>query len=284
MISNVNLRIACRRVLLFCLLTGVCLSFGCGKKTVATVNNEFEANLMISVLNSNGFQVGKKNPQGDVKTWEIFVDEGFFGENEDMMAIQLLLEYGLPRPPEPETKTNGSFGITSGSEENERKTRELERKIERHLYILPGVIRVSAVVAEPKNDILTLDKDKIPATATVTIIVKENQSNLSVDDVKQQVAGAVPNLKPEKVVVKLMPQSLGESPRDKLNEQRSKNKVFTIGIGVIALLLLALSAVLLIAKRRRKTVGESSENLVESEAEEDLEDAEPPLLIDEEDK
>jgi type III secretory pathway lipoprotein EscJ len=283
MIYDVNWRAVGRQVLLFCFLAGVCLSAGCGKKTVATANNEFEASLMFDVLHSNGFRVDKINSPGEAKTWDIVVDEGLFGEDEAATAILVLRDYGLPRPPEPEIKTGDSFGIVSESEERERKKRELQTQIERLLYVQPDVIRVSAIVAEPQNDVWTLDKDKTPTTATVTLVMKENQSKLTTVDVQNQVARAVPNLKPENVFVIITQQSLREIPLEKLAAQRRSNAIFAVGSGVIALLLLALGAVWMIAKKRRKVAGESSKNLTASETE-DFEDAEPPLLTEDEDK
>jgi type III secretory pathway lipoprotein EscJ len=91
-------------LIIFCLMLSL-LSAACGEKNVAFADNEFEANQMFDILHSKGFQVDKKKPEGDAKTWEIVVDEGWFGDGEAATAIQVLRDYGLPRPPEPELKS-----------------------------------------------------------------------------------------------------------------------------------------------------------------------------------
>ncbi|MET0753704.1 MAG: hypothetical protein ABWZ66_10045, partial [Pyrinomonadaceae bacterium] len=137
-------------------------------------DNEFEANQMFVILNSNGFHVGKTPPEGDSKMWSVTIDEGFFGEGEAAAAIQLLHDYGLPRAPEPEPKDNGSsLGIVSDNEEKDKQKRELQRQIERQLYTLSGVIRSSVIIALPTDDVLSLEKT--PPTASVSLVLKETE-------------------------------------------------------------------------------------------------------------
>src|SRR2546423_1705852 len=100
MIFKANLQRSSKSWALSLVLLGVLLCAGCGKQTVATAASEFEANQMFDILHSNNFHVEKRAPEGEVKTWEIVVDEGWFGEGEGATAIQVLRDYGLPRAPE----------------------------------------------------------------------------------------------------------------------------------------------------------------------------------------
>ncbi|MEP6901920.1 MAG: hypothetical protein ABJA66_09225 [Actinomycetota bacterium] len=280
MISKINLKVFYRYSSVIAFLAVICLSASCGKKTVATAGSEFEANLMFDVLHSNGFRVDKLNSEGEAKTWDIVVDEGWFGENEAATAIQVLRDYGLPRPPEPVIKTGDSLGIVSESEEKERKTRQLQLEIEHLLYIQPDVIRVSAIIAQPTNEVWSLPNEKTPTTATVTLVMKDNQSKLTTADVQNQVARAVPNLKPENVFVIITQQSLREIPLEKLAAQRRSNAIFGVGTGVVILLALVLGAVWVVNNKRRKKARDSGGNSTEENSGEDIEDVESPLLND----
>jgi type III secretory pathway lipoprotein EscJ len=259
-----------RCVLLSVVLVSVAFSAGCGEKSVAMSDNEFEANQMFVILNSNGFHVRKTAPEGDSKMWSVTIDEGFFGEGEAAAAIQLLHDYGLPRAPEPEPKDNGSsLGIVSDNEEKDKQKRELQRQIERQLYTLSGVIRSSVIIALPDDDVLSLEKT--PPTASVSLVLKETEPKLSVADVQNLVSGSVPNLKPENVKVAITQQSLSQVPIEKLAAQRRSNVIFTLGTGLIVLLAAILGAVWMIAKRRRR---EALEDLADGEPDFDAPDAE----------
>lgn len=274
MIFKANLQRSSKHWGLSLVLLSVLLCAGCGKQTVATVASEFEANQMFDILHSNGFRVEKKAPEGEVKTWEIVVDEGWFGEGEGATAIQVLRDYGLPRAPEPETKAADSLGIISPNEERERQKRELQHQIERLLYTLPDVINANVIIAQPTDDVLSLQKT--PPTATVSLVLKD-APKFNEDAVKGQVSGAVPNLKPENVHVLITQQSLREVPLEKLAAQRRSNAVFAVGIGVILLLALVLGAVWMIARRRREKLANQEEGVLADETEE-FEKNEPALL------
>lgn len=265
------------RGLLVAVLVTICLlAAACGEQQVATAGDEFEANLMFDILHSNNFRVNKKSPEGDVKTWSIWVDEGWFGEGEAATAIQVLRDYGLPRPPEPELKNNDALGITSDRVEKERQKRELQQQIERQLYTQPDVIRANVIIAQPTDDILSLEKT--PPTASVVLVLKEPQPKITVASVQSLVAGDVPNLKAENVTVQLSQQALREIPLEKLEERRRTNAIFAVGIGVVILLALTLGTVLIIAKRRRKKSPASAEQLTEGSETADFETVERPLL------
>lgn len=283
MVFKMKSRFSSRRSPLAALLLfTVCLLAGCGEQTVATAGNEFEANLMFDVLHSNGFSVEKISPEGEAKTWKIVVDEGWFGEGYGAAAIQVLRDYGLPRAPNPETKANDSLGIVSDREEKERQKRELQLQIERQLYTLPDVIRASVVIAQPSDDVLSLEKT--PPTASVSIVLKETQPKFSIETVQAQVSGGVPNLKPENVKVAVSQQALREIPLEALAQKRRSNTIFAVGTGVLVLLALALGAVWTISKRRKAAAPPAPEELTEKENSGDPGAIERPALAAENEK
>ncbi len=276
------LRIFCRRFTLIAFIAAAFLLTGCGEKTVATAGNEFEANQMFDILHSNGFSVERKVAEGDVKAWNVIVDEGWFGENEAATAIQVLRDYGLPRPPEPESKSSDSLGIVSDREEREKQKRELQQQVERQLYTFSDVIRASVIIAQPVSDVFSLEKT--PPTAAVSLVLKENQAKFSIEDVQSQVSGGVPNLKPENVKVTITQQALREIPLEKLADQRRSNKIRTVGAGIIILLGLSLGVVLTLSKRRRQRTAFETGELSEGDDTDIFEMPERPMLNAEEEE
>lgn len=279
MISKMCFRQSYRRGCLIVFLTGICLlATGCGEQPVASAASEFEANLMFDILHSSGFRVEKTPPEGEIKVWNITVNEGWFGEGEAAAAIQVLRDYGLPRPPEPEIKSSDSLGIVSDREEKERQRRELQIQLERQLYTLPDVIRASVIIAQPVDDVLSLEKT--PPTASVSLVLKETQPKFTIEAVQNLVSGGVPNLKVENVKVAVSQQSLREIPLEKLAAQRRSNAIFAVGTGVVILLAAVLGAVWTIAKRRKENFPDRVEELPEGgdESDEELEPIERPQL------
>lgn len=262
MIFKTDLRNADRRgrskmpLLLLLLLTTVFLS-ACGEKQVASAASEFEANLMLDILHTNGLRADKHSPEGDVKTWNVTMDEGWFGEDEATMAIQVLSDHGLPRPPEPELKTGESpIGGVSDREEKEQQRRNLQRQIEHQLYTLPDVIRANVIIAQPVDDPFILEKT--PPSASITLVVKQGQQKFTIESVQHHVAGDVPKLKPENVNVLITQQNLREIPLEQFAARRRSNTIYAIGGGSVIFLTCALGAVLYLSKRR-KGEGEGEE-------------------------
>lgn len=255
MIFKNNLETAKQNVKLGAVLFATVFLFaGCGEKMVANAGNESEANLILDILHSNGLRASKTAPvEADVKTWEINVDEGWFGDSDAAAAaaIQILNDYGLPRQPEPETAAGDSFGIVTDRAERERQRRDLQMQIEGQLYTLPDVIRASVIIAQPTDDILSLEKT--PPSASVSLVLKETQPKFSVEAVQTLVSADVPKLKAENVKVIVSQQAVREIPLEKLAAQRRSNQIFAVGGGVLALLTLSLGAVLYLSKRRKET-------------------------------
>ncbi len=232
------------------LLLTVVLLTACGKIPVAETDSEAEANLMHDILYTSRLHVEKVQKGGEKPSWQIIIDEGWFGEEEASVAMQILNDHGLPRTKTALPVTTNAYGMETPEEIKKRQNREKEMQIENHLYTLPGVIRVSVIIAQPENDIL--DLQKTPPTATVSIVQTEAEAKFTIPNVQSLVAGSVTNLKPENVNVGVSQQILREIPLERLNAQRRSNMLLALGGGLIALLAAALGVIWFIVKRRKK--------------------------------
>lgn len=242
---------------------------------MAVAGNEFEANQIFDILHSSGLSVKKVTAEGEVKGWSVVVDEGWFGEDEAATAILILNDYGLPRPPEPEVKSTDALGIVSDRAEREKQKRELQQQVERQLYGLPDVIRASVIIAQPVDDVLSLQKTA--PTASVSLVLKDTKAAFTAEAVQAQVSGGVPNLKPENVQVTLTYKTLRAIPLEQLEAKRRSNKIFAAGAGIITLLILSLGAVFMISKKRREQSSETA-GLSEGDDDDVLEMPERQLL------
>jgi len=260
---------AFRNAALILILVSAFFAVGCGSGHVSYADNEADANMMSDILHSNDFQVEIVQPEGDVKDWEIKVKEGWFDDSESHYARKVLQDYGLPRKPEPEIKTENSItGMKSESQEREQERRETQKGIEELLYALPNVVGVGALITQPKED--KFDTEKTPATATVVLTVLKKDPGFRKDEVQKAVSGAVKNLSANNVNVIITHRPLREIPRDQLFARRKSETIFSVGIGVILLLGAILGAVWMFNRRRKNTAMK--------ELSEDAEDLEPALL------
>jgi type III secretory pathway lipoprotein EscJ len=247
----------------FFLLAAISVLTACGEKSIAETDDESEANRMFDILYSNRLHVEKKSKTGEKPVWEIVVDEGLFGDGEAAVATQVLNDHGLPRPKDALPPTTNAYGMESPEEGKKRQNREKEIQIENQLYsTLPGVIRVKVIVAQPVNDILSIEKT--PPTASVSIVQTEPEAKFTIPNVQSLVAGSVPNLKPENINVAVSQQILREIPLERLAAQRRSNMIFALGSGLIILLIAALAAVWYAVKRRKKQAESETKQLAEN--------------------
>lgn len=235
----------------------------CGEKSIAETDSEPEANQMFDILYSNRLHVERRQKSGEKPVWEILINEGLFGDGEAAVATQVLNDHGLPRPKDSLPPSTNAYGMESQEESKKRQNREKEIQIENQLYAtLPGVIRVKVIVAQPTNDILSIEKT--PPTASVSIVQTEPEVKFTIQNVQSLVSGSVPNLKSENVNVAVSQQLRREIPLERLEEQRRKNMNFALGGGLILLLIAALVAVWYAVKRRKKQVESKPEQITET--------------------
>ena len=127
---------------------------------------------------------------------------------------------------------------------------------------MPGVIIAKVTIAQPVNDILSIEKT--PPTASVSIVHIEPEAKFAIENVQSVVASGVPNLKPGNVTVVVSPKPLREIPLERLEEQRKRNMNFALGSGLIVLLIAGLAAVWYAVKRRKKQVESELKQIAET--------------------
>lgn len=251
-----------------CLLLAALLpSVACGTKAVTSVPTESDAIEILDVLGQSGLEAGKRQTgEGEIKRWEIVVDEGLFGGGEAALAVQVLRDHGLPRPEEPTTDDGGL--IPSERVEKLREQRRIRADIERQLRALPGVTLALVTVVMPQDTMLELNP--YPATASVVINHKEAKPAFTEQQVQNLVAKGVPNLKPQDVSVTMSPQTLRPVPQRELSAHRRNNILLALGVGLVVVLGFLLVVLLLQMRRQRAELEElrmSSESLSEGEGE-----------------
>lgn len=215
------------------------LANACGGKSVAQVSHETDAIEIIDVLKEQGFDVSKEEVgEGGSKKWSVVVSEGFLGDDA-ARAMQVLRDYGLPRPEdkglEGAYEEQGMF--PSESAQRAQRLKELKTEAERQLRMLPGVTRVSVTIVLPEDS--TLNLNPYPATAGVLILHKDEKPRFTPDDVRNLVAGGISGLKPENVSVTMMQQPPRPAPRPDAVARQTQT-IITLIVGGLLLVALGL--------------------------------------------
>lgn len=238
---------------------GLCLSLllllsmtACGRVEVATVSTEADAIEIISVLRENGLEAEKREVgEGETKKWGVTLDEGLFGDDELGVALQVLHDYGLPRPEDPPVESGGF--ITSETVQRLQEQRRVRADIERQLRGLPGVTSaIVTVVLPPADQVYRLQPQ--PATASALIIYKDANARFNEQQVQAMVSRSVPDLKPENVSVTMSQQTPRPVPARELSGRRRANILLAVVIGLAVVLLFLLVVSLLQIRRQRAEV------------------------------
>ncbi|HEX5706218.1 MAG TPA: hypothetical protein VFX96_02910 [Pyrinomonadaceae bacterium] len=225
----------------------------CGRRAITSVPTEPDAIELLDVLGQAGLEAEKRETgEGETKRWEIVVNEGFFGDGEAELAVQVLRDHGLPRPEEPTGEDGGL--IPSDRAEKLREQRRVRTDIERQLRALPGVTLAIVTVVLPQDP--SLELNPYPATASVVINYRDQKPSFTEQQIQNLVAGGVPNLKPENVRVTISPQTLRPVPQRELNTRRRNNILTAVGVGLVTLLGFLLVVLLLQTRRQRAQLAE----------------------------
>ena len=221
-----------------CYLLAIALTMAScgGKEEVATVSTEIEAIEILSLLNEFKIEAVKIEAGEQEKQWKVAVDAQNVAQ-----ANRILKDHGLPRPGKVGREAeSGDSLFPSPDEVKQRHLRGLETEIERQLWLLPGVLRVKAIVSPGSGDILEFNPS--PATASVVIVCQQKQPAFSIEHVRELVAGSVPKLKPENVNIAIAT----ELPRAQLvrNPEGDRSGAHRMIIGVILILGLTLAGLI----------------------------------------
>lgn len=224
------------------------------QEAVATVDTEIEAIEILSLLDDHQI-TAKKEETGEegAKRWKVTVSAANLAA-----SYRLLRDYGLPRPHQTGRETAQSDTLFPSPERaKQQRLHELETEIKRMLWLLPGVIRVKAIVSPADGDLLQFDPSQ--ATASIIVVSREKEPAFSLDHIRELVAGSVAKLKPENVRVTIAT----ELPRTKpapVNAHRvSVHRTVILALTILILLLIGLILLHAIRQRRLRAAGETDD-------------------------
>jgi type III secretory pathway lipoprotein EscJ len=232
---------------------------GCSARKVQTVKIEAEANQIIDVLGENGIRARKNEVgEGERKTYEILVN----GDEETVSAaIQLMEDHCLGQPDPPVIE--GGTVITSMEVEKAREQRRTKMNIESQLRKLPGATCVSVNFVPPQDRALAINP--YPSTASVLINYKTPAFPVSKDEIANQVARSVPDLRPENVSVVISAKPLRPLPDNKVVYNFTRIALVS-GIGFATIL--AFVSIVFVLRKKRRNQPEESEEAIQTVEEE----------------
>jgi type III secretion protein J len=185
-----------RGALIACLLA---TALGGCKADLYTKLQEREANEMVALLLSNGFDAGRTQSKDGTST--VIVEQKQFAR-----AVELLKANGYPR----QSFTNmgevfkGGGLIASPTEERARYVYALSEELSKTISDIDGVLSARIHVVLPKNDLLR--QDATPSSASVFIRYDARAPvKALLQQIKMLVANSIEGLSYEKVSVVLVP-------------------------------------------------------------------------------
>lgn len=165
---------------------------------VATDLDEPAANKVVAALGRNGVAADKQRDSEHEGRFSVDV-----GRGDASFALAVMAREELPPQTAPgwsETLSQSSF-IPSRADEHAKLLMATAGELQRSLLGIDDVISARVHLAMPERDALDVDGPTRPPTASVLLKHGNPTPPLSILDVQRLVAGAVPGLVPEGVVV-----------------------------------------------------------------------------------
>ncbi|WP_225412793.1 type III secretion protein [Stigmatella hybrida] len=210
---------------------------------------EQDANEIYVLLSKNGINAVKlKEGEGQDVQFSIQVPKA-----DAAQAAELLRANSLPRPMEKGFNhfAKGSM-VPTAAEERAMMLKAIAGEVSNALNKIDGVLESNVIVNIPENNDLTQPENKPMPSASVMIRYRpsvEGKAPVEEPQVKQFVASAVQELKPEAVTVLLTPSvsaSAETSPESRLQDvfgmrmTAASASQFRVLIGVVSLFVLAI--------------------------------------------
>lgn len=234
---------------------------GCSDKKIQSVDEETEANEIISVLRQYGIIAHKgESGEGEKKVYDITIEGG---DEEYGAAIQLMEDHCLPLRLPPKVESGGL--VSSMEVEKAQQLRRTEIDLVSQIRSFPGTTCVKVTIGTGEDDSLSLNPYK--TTASVSVKHKTEKYPINENQIRSIVAGGVSGLDPDKVTVSLTKQPL--SPLPDLNKSRNFRRILYVSIIGLATILLFVGLAVFLRKRKTKTVSGNNFNELE-EGETDL--------------
>jgi type III secretion protein J len=163
--------------------------------------SEEDANEVFGVLYERGFNPMKHREEGEASHYAIAVSKA-----DAARASTLLRKHGLPRAHQPGWAVFADQKmLTTPSEERALLMQALSGEVANIFGRIPSVLDARVIVNVPPTDELLPGTEKAPTTASVFVRYRADstgsQLGVSEEQLKRFVAGAVPDLKPERVTV-----------------------------------------------------------------------------------
>ena len=241
------------RAALICAALLLFFGAACSKSSVVTVSTEVEANEIIDVLKNNGFNSEKNQIKEGTKTsWQIQLNQSFT-EDEDGVttAIQILRDYGLPRPEPPEMEENAL--VPSEPMQKMKQQYRTKVAIEQQLRAFPAVTAAFVNLVMPEDPSLRLQP--LPAKASVYIRCATPTPQFTENAVQNIVSGAIPGLKPEDVSV-VIGTYTPRRPQERKGETASSGRLIIAGVSGALVIILFFGLVLWLNSTRAKRAAE----------------------------
>jgi type III secretion protein J len=163
--------------------------------------SEEDANEIFGVLYERGFNPVKHREDGEALHYAVAVSKP-----DAARASTLLRKHGLPRTHQPGWAVFADQKmLTTPSEERALLMQALSGEVANILGRIPSVVDTRVIVNVPPTDELLPGTEKAPTTASVFVRYRADSTSTPLgvpeEQLKRFVAGAVPDLKPERVTV-----------------------------------------------------------------------------------
>ena len=245
------------------LLAALLVPLGCAVPVAAGLD-ETGANRVVVALEDNGV-VAQKEPDPAVEgRWRVRV-----AGDDASAAVAVLMRESLPHPEAPgvlDALGKGSI-VPSRTAEQAKLTLGTAGELERSLRALDGVLSARVHLAVPPPD--PLNSDKKPRLPTASVLIRHRGATppIGASDVQRLVAGAVPGLEQNHVVVVATPVPAPARPPERelarfgpITVTRSSMLSLRLIVGAAVLLnVILIGLVLTLWSRVRRTQGALSE-------------------------
>jgi type III secretion protein J len=165
---------------------------------IATDLDEASANKVIAALSRNGVAADKERDAEHENRFSVDV-----GRGDASFALSVMAREELPPHAAPglsEFLSQGSF-IPSRADDQAKLLVGTAGELERSLLGIDEVISARVHLALPRGDVLNADAPEQAPSASVLLKYSGQAPPLSVEEIRQLVAGAVPGLEASKVAV-----------------------------------------------------------------------------------
>jgi type III secretion protein J len=214
--------------------------------------SEEDANEVFGTLYERGFNPVKHREEGEASHYAIAVSKA-----DGARASTLLRKHGLPRAHQPGWAVFADQKmLTTPSEERALLMQALSGEVANILGRIPSVLDTRVIVNVPPTDELLPGTERAPTTASVFLRYRADstsgQLGVSEEQLKRFVAGAVPDLKPDRVTVVAVASVETADPVP--SGELLTAELLKLMVAILSALLLVSAGTLVVLVRRQRRV------------------------------